>query len=249
LNESHGRVFHVRLPDPLLTVDEIKGWSKSIETALFPKPIEPRTFLLVLKPDVKDVKKEIESLKKAKFNGKPIEIEEKRESVSTDETKSTADLIDPYTLYVTNLDESVGKTEVRELFPTAKTVLNPRKHNPRVSGGGSGTKFCFVSFATAEEALSAFKGNFNKVFKGGKGVVLRFRRVSKSEAAQAKAEAKKGDVAVVKSDVKKEVVAKKEAASPAKKAKQAKPIKEEPKDDDDEDDDDDDEDEEEMDVS
>jgi len=198
-------VFLVRLPDPVITIDEIKSWSSNVESALFPRPIEPRSFLLVLKNDVKDVKKEIESLlAKVKFGGKKIEIEEKREA--GDEQRS-ADMIDPYTLYVTNLDPEVTKDDLRGLFPGAKSVLNPRKHNPRVQGGAtaassasSATKFAFVSFATAEEALTAFKGAFNRVFKGGRGLVLRFRRVSKAEAQQARAQLDNQNKAAVKKE-------------------------------------------------
>jgi hypothetical protein len=155
------------------------------------------------------------------------------------------DFIDPYTLYLTNLDEAVTRSDLQTLFPQSSTVMNPRKHNPRVTGSGTATKFAFVGFETADAAFEGFKMCFNKKFVNDKFIVVRFRRVSKGDV---KVEKKPADATAA-------VKRKAEDAAPAVKgqplkkedAKKSKLIKEEPEEDEDDDDDDDDDDEEEDD--
>lgn len=76
---SSNRVLLVKLPDQSVTNDLVKSWSSSIENAMFPKSIEPRSFLLVLKPDT-NVKKEIETLKKVSFGGGKLTVEERKQT-------------------------------------------------------------------------------------------------------------------------------------------------------------------------
>lgn len=102
LSQTKGRVFNVKLQDPEITVDIIKGWSGAVENALFPKPVEARSFMIVLKPDA-DIKKELATLRKVQFGGKNIVIEEKADrtgSVMMNDKSiaSAADFIDPHTL-------------------------------------------------------------------------------------------------------------------------------------------------------
>jgi len=237
LNKTSSRILLVRLPDTPFTAELVKTWSPNIENALFPKPVDPRTFLIVMKPDT-NVKKEIETLKKVTFGGGKLVVEERKPESNYEgkagENVSPSDLIDPYTLYVTNLDESVTRDELKDLFPKATTIMNPKKHNPRVAATGSGTKFCFVGFDTAEDALAAFKTSFNKEFKGGKFLVMRFRRVARNEI--------KKEAAAAATPAKRKAEDKQEKTADNKKSKV---VKEEPKeevadDDEDEDDDEDD---------
>lgn len=66
------------------------------------------------------------------------------------------------------------------------------------------TKFAFVTFSSADDALASFKENYNAVLNGN-SLVMRFRRVTAKELNQAnKAE----------QSVKKQATPKKEAASP-----------------------------------
>lgn len=255
MNKTSSRILLVKLPDQAVTNDMVKSWSPSIENAMFPKSIEPRSFLLVMKPDA-NIKKEIDTLKKISFGNGKLSVEERKqtefEGKKATEGLTATDFIDPYTLYLTNLDEAATRGDLQELFPSAKTVMNPRKHNPRVTGAGTATKFAFVGFDTADAALEGFKMCFNRKFVNDKFIVVRFRRVGKSEVSAVKSEGDKKPVVATEGAGKRKA----EESSPIKgqplkkedaSAKKSKLIKVEPKDEDDEDEDDDDDEDEEDD--
>jgi len=197
---SGGRVFTVKLPDPLINQEIVSKWSSNIESTVFNKPIEPRHFLVVFKPGT-DIKKELQALRSVNFNGGKLTVEEKAEG--DHHLTSSVDLIDPFTLYVTNLEENVTRDILRTTFPKASNIMNPRRHNPKINVTG---KFAFVAFETAEDALEAFTSNNSTVVEG-KSLVMRFRRVAQNEKLGADEAAKAG----------KEI--KKEAATPAKQVK------------------------------
>jgi len=99
LNMKDGRIFKVHLPDPVITQEDVLKWSRGIQSVSFPRPVEPRSFLVVFKSG-SIVSKEITKLSKVKFGGKPLVIDER--SVVGDTKKSSesdqVDLMDPYTL-------------------------------------------------------------------------------------------------------------------------------------------------------
>ena len=68
-----GRVYSVKIADPPLSQEVVKGWSSAIETAVFAKPVDPRQFLVVFKHNA-NVKKEVENLKKVVFAGSKIQV-------------------------------------------------------------------------------------------------------------------------------------------------------------------------------
>jgi hypothetical protein len=222
-----GRAFTIKVADPPITQDIVKGWSSGIETAVFTRPVEPRQFLIVFKPNT-NIKKELETLKKLNFAGGKVQVEEKIDRGS--EVGANPEAIDPYSLYVSNLHESVTKESLGALFPKATTVTPPRKHNPKL---GSSTKFAFISFDSAADALQSFKESYQAVLNGN-SIVMRFRRVAAKElhhikeAAAAPVEQKKAPVA---------------AKGPAVKKG---PVKAEPESDDDDDDEESDDEDEEV---
>ncbi|ODN03588.1 Protein painting of fourth [Orchesella cincta] len=244
LTSTQGRILKITLPDPVVTHDSAKGWSNAIETVLFARPVEPRSFTVVLQAGA-NVKKEIEKLSKVAVGNGKLTVKEHNPAElghTGGHNKDPADLIDPYTLYVTNLPESINKPELEELFKGA-TVTSPRKHNPKM---GTSSKFAFVAFETAEAALTAFKENFNKKVDG-KSIIMRFRRLSPAEQKQS--QVKETPATEVKATPKAAEVKKPAAAADAKAKKQQAPaakgkqaVKQEPVEEDDEDDDDDDED-------
>ena len=126
---STSRVFTVKLPDPVITEDLIKTWSSKIESTIFSKPVEPRQFLVVFKPDA-DVKKEVQALRNVSIGGGKLTVEEKSEG--DPHATVTADLIDPYTIYVTNLDEKVNREALQKQFNKSTSIMNPRKHSPKL---------------------------------------------------------------------------------------------------------------------
>ena len=70
---STSRVFTVKLPDPVITEDLIRTWSSKIESTIFSKPVEPRQFLVVFKPDA-DVKKEVQALRNVSLGGGKLTV-------------------------------------------------------------------------------------------------------------------------------------------------------------------------------
>lgn len=245
MSKTSNKVLVVKLPDPVVSAETVKAWSTGIESALFPKPVGPRSFLLVLKDEV-DMKKEIEKLKKVTFGAGKLTVEEKKITDlgrKVTEGHNPSDFIDPYTLYLTNLDESVTREDVQKLFPAAKTVMSPKKHNPKA---GTPSKFAFVGFETAEAALEGFQLSYNKKFINGKFILVRFRRLSKGEVMSAKnataqTEKKAGEATPSAAATKRKA---EEVKAPVKKEepKKAKQIKVEPQAEDDDEDDEDDED-------
>jgi len=213
-----GRVYLVKVQDPPITEQLIKSWHVGIETAVFSKSVEPRQFLIIFKHDA-DVKKGVEALKKTKFAGSNITVEEKLDSDTR--VTSNPDHIDPFCLYVTNIHAEATRDDIKALFSKCTTVTNPRKHNPKI---GTSTKFCFVAFESANDALAALKDNYNATLSGNT-IVMRFRRVSQKELKALEAP----KVAPAKPAQVKE--------TPKKQDK--KPLKAEPEDSDEEDDDDD----------
>lgn len=79
MNKTSSRILLVKLPDQAVTNDMVKSWSPSIENAMFPKSIEPRSFLLVMKPDA-NIKKEIDTLKKISFGNGKLSVEERKQT-------------------------------------------------------------------------------------------------------------------------------------------------------------------------
>jgi hypothetical protein len=230
-----GRVFTVKVADPPLNHEVIKGWSTGIETAVFARPVEARQFFVVFKPNA-NVKKEVEALRKLSYAGGKLQVEEKVEGDT--HLATHPEQIDPFSLYVTNLHDSVTKESLQKLFNNAAVVTPPRKHNPKI---GSSTKFAFVAFESADDTLTAFKQHYNAVLSGNT-IVMRFRRSSlkemaalKAAAAAPAAAAKKPEAATPKAEPK--------VKAELKKGKQ--PVKTEPDSEEDEEDDDDDDDEQE----
>jgi hypothetical protein len=206
----------------------VKGWSSAIETAVFSKPVEPRQFLVVFKPNA-NVKKELETLRKVVFAGSKITVEEKADTDG--HTKAHPEIVDPFSLYVTNLHESVTKEDLKELFPKATFITPVKKHSPKL---GNPTKFAFLNFETAEDALSSFKENYSALLSGN-SIVMRFRRVTTSEMVKA---AKAAPVVSAKKAEPKPKVQTPKVATPVVKKE---PLKVEPESDDDDEDDEDEE--------
>jgi len=256
LSASQGRVVKITLPDPVITPDVVNSWSNGIENIIFGKTLAPRQFTVVLKAGV-NMKKELEKFNKiAVGNGKIVAKEQDPADLGHTGGKSLKDpseLIDPYTLYVTNLPDTMSKEELHELFPGSSGNA-PKKHNPKQ---GNPCKYAFVSFETPEAALTALKENFNKTVEG-KSLVMRFRRLNhsdlKANLKNQKVENKQKEPLSEKSKVNATAKAGKAALEvkkqDVKKQKQGlkveKELKQEPADEDD--DDDDEEDDEEMEL-
>jgi len=131
----------------------------------------------------------------------------------------------PYTFfffcrYVTNIPDEMTREQLKEVFPSATQISNPRRHNPKLK---SPTKYAFVSFDEASEALEAFRTSYNKQVGSGDDkicLILRYRRVSFQEinktnleiAQKAKAaEAEKSKGKQLKNKLKEEIASDEES--------------------------------------
>jgi len=100
LSSTQGRILKITIPDPVITSEAARGWSNSIETVLFAKPMEPRSFTVVLQAGA-NVKKEIEKLTKVVVGNGKLTVKEHNPAElghTGGHTKDPAELIDPYTL-------------------------------------------------------------------------------------------------------------------------------------------------------
>lgn len=128
--------------------------------------------------------------------------------------------------------------------------MNPRKHSPRVAGSGTMTKFAFVGFETAEDALEGFRNSFNQKFKNDMYIVVRFRRIGKGEVNAVKEEVVKNAKMVAEAPKRKaEETSPTKGAQKKEEAKKSKQIKLEPKEEEDDDDEEEDDDEEDIEDS
>ncbi len=59
-----------------------------------------------------------------------VQVEEKVEGDT--HLATHPEQIDPFSLYVTNLHDSVTKESLQKLFNNAAVVTPPRKHNPKI---------------------------------------------------------------------------------------------------------------------
>lgn len=77
--------------------------------------------------------------------------------------------IDPQTLFIGNLPNAVTVYTVKQMFPTARRI--DIGHAQRMKH----TRYAFIRFHNVNDAIAAFKANFNKVIDG-KNIIVRFRR-------------------------------------------------------------------------
>ncbi|XP_058838330.1 uncharacterized protein LOC131694008 [Topomyia yanbarensis] len=160
-------VLVLRFPDPELSKEIVQGYSASIENVIFHRPSTPRYCMVHLKPDA-DVERVILQLSKISFGAGKIVVERKTKHV---EPKPTAkpEEIDPLTLFIGNLPNAVTVYTVKQMFPTARRI--DIGHAQRMKH----TRYAFIRFHNADDAIGAFKVNLNKVIDG-KNIIIRFRR-------------------------------------------------------------------------
>ncbi|XP_059609141.1 uncharacterized protein LOC132256665 [Phlebotomus argentipes] len=172
------RTLVIKFPDPKITRDMVQGFSSAIELVHFQQPVTPRHCFVKLRKGV-DVQATIAQLSRVRFGGGKITVELKQEEFKH---VCPPEGVDPFSLYVGNLPQSVTTGAVKEIFPTAVHVdvgFSPRmKH----------TRYAFVNYSSVDAAIEAFRKTRNTVFEN-RSLILRFYRYRSSIRAPGQGDA------------------------------------------------------------
>lgn len=108
----------IKFPDPDLNKDIVREFHPGIKNIHFQSPSGPRYCFIQMAENV-NIDDAIKELEKIPFGVGNLKVERKS---LRDEDNPMPEEIDPYTLYVGNLPESVNVNEVKSKFPTAARV-------------------------------------------------------------------------------------------------------------------------------
>ncbi|XP_025424988.1 uncharacterized protein LOC112693929 isoform X2 [Sipha flava] len=155
----------IRFPDHEITRQIVQNFHTDIKSVHFHTPCNPRYCYVQVQPtaNIEDVAKE---LNKTVFQHENLRVEIKE---SQFEEKAFPECIDPYTLYLGNLPTNITSNAVKDEFPKATRVDIGFAKKMKY------TRYAFIKFSNAEDAIQAYKEKYNLVIDS-RSVVLRFRR-------------------------------------------------------------------------
>ena len=108
----------IKFPDPDLNKDIVRKFHPGIQNIHFQSPSGPRFCFVQMGEDV-DIEQAIKDLQNIPFGVGHLKVE--RKSLREEDAPKPEE-IDPYTLYIGNLPESVNVNEVKSKFPLASRV-------------------------------------------------------------------------------------------------------------------------------
>lgn len=108
----------IKFPDPDLNKDIVRNFHPGIQNIHFQSPSGPRYCFIQMAENV-NIDEAIKELEQIKFGVGHLKVERKS---LRDEDNTSPEEIDPYTLYIGNLPESVNVNEVKSKFPTAVRI-------------------------------------------------------------------------------------------------------------------------------
>ncbi|XP_011303716.1 uncharacterized protein Pof [Fopius arisanus] len=155
----------IKFPDPDLNKDIVREFHAGIQNIHFQSPSGPRYCFIQMSEDI-DIDKAIEDLEKIPFGIGNLKVERKS---LRDEDYPQPEEIDPYTLYVGNLPESVNVNEVKNKFPTATRVDVGYAQKMR------NTRYAFIRYANVEDSIAAYKKAHDLMWDT-RSIIVRFRR-------------------------------------------------------------------------
>ncbi|KAL7305789.1 hypothetical protein TKK_0002038 [Trichogramma kaykai] len=155
----------IKFPDPDLNKDIVRDFHPGIQNIHFQSPSGPRYCFIQMKQDF-DLDKAIEELEKIPFGTGHLKVE--RKSIR-DEDNPLPEEIDPYTLYIGNLPESVNVNEVKSKFPTAARVDVGYAQKMR------NTRYAFIRYNSTNESIAAYK-EAHSLMWDTRSIIVRFRR-------------------------------------------------------------------------
>ncbi|XP_060859069.1 uncharacterized protein LOC132936367 [Metopolophium dirhodum] len=155
----------IRFPDHEITREIVQNFHTDIKSVHFHAPCNPRYCYVQVQPSA-NIENVANALNETFFQHEKLKIEIKE---SQPEEKILPECIDPYTLYVGNLPANITSNAVKDEFPKAIRVdigFGKKMKN---------TRYAFLKFSNAEDAIQAYKEKYNLVIDS-RSVVLRFRR-------------------------------------------------------------------------
>ncbi|KAK0085157.1 hypothetical protein PV325_005696 [Microctonus aethiopoides] len=155
----------IKFPDPDLNKDIVREFHQGIQNIHFQSPSGPRYCFIQMSEDV-NIDEAIKELEKIPFGVGHLKVERKS---LRDEDYPMPEEIDPYTLYVGNLPESVNVNEVKSKFPTATRVDVGYAQKMR------NTRYAFIRYTSVEESIAAYKKAHDLMWDT-RSIIVRFRR-------------------------------------------------------------------------
>ncbi|XP_076281272.1 RNA binding domain-containing protein painting of fourth isoform X2 [Lasioglossum baleicum] len=155
----------IKFPDPDLNKDIVREFHPGIQNIHFQSPSGPR-YCFIQMAESADIDKAIKELEKIPFGVGHLKVERKS---LRDEDNPMPEEIDPYTLYIGNLPESVNVNEVKSKFPTAARVDVGYAQKMR------NTRYAFIRYNSVDESISAYKQAHDLMWDT-RSIIVRFRR-------------------------------------------------------------------------
>ncbi|KZC05034.1 PREDICTED: uncharacterized protein DDB_G0284459 [Dufourea novaeangliae] len=155
----------IKFPDPDLNKDIVREFHPGIQNIHFQSPSGPRYCFIQMAESV-DIDEAIKELEKIPFGIGHLKVERKS---LRDEDNPMPEEIDPYTLYIGNLPESVNVNEVKSKFPTAARVDVGYAQKMR------NTRYAFIRYNSVDESISAYKQAHDLMWDT-RSIIVRFRR-------------------------------------------------------------------------
>lgn len=164
----------LRFPDPELNREIVSSYSPDISNVYFLHSSASRYCTVRLRPDA-DVQKVIDTISKIPFGTGFVSAEPKTNLVMKPTSKP--EHVDPYTLYVGNLSDTITRNTLRDHFPNSTRIdigfaVRMRR-----------TRYAFIRFANTDDAIKAFKNAFN-IYTENRSIIIRFRRVENASSAK-----------------------------------------------------------------
>ncbi|XP_024945896.1 APC membrane recruitment protein 1 isoform X2 [Cephus cinctus] len=155
----------IKFPDPDLNKDIVREFHSGIQNIHFQSPSGPRYCFIQMAENV-NIDEAIKELEKIPFGVGHLKVERKS---LRDEDNPMPEEIDPYTLYIGNLPESVNVNEVKSKFPSAARVDVGYAQKMR------NTRYAFIRYNSVDESISAYKQAHDLMWDT-RSIIVRFRR-------------------------------------------------------------------------
>ncbi|VVC43556.1 Hypothetical protein CINCED_3A010011 [Cinara cedri] len=155
----------IRFPDHEITRQIVQNFHSDIKSVHFHTPCNPRYCYVQVQPNA-NIESVAHELNETVFQHEKLRVEIKE---SQFEEKAFPECIDPYTLYLGNLPTNITSNAVKDEFPKATRVDIGFAKKMKY------TRYAFIKFSNAEDAIQAYKEKYNLVIDS-RSVVLRFRR-------------------------------------------------------------------------
>ncbi|XP_018343346.1 PREDICTED: protein PFC0760c-like isoform X2 [Trachymyrmex septentrionalis] len=159
-NKVNAQSLIIKFPDTDLNKDIVSKFHSDILNIYFQNPCGPRYCFIQMAEDV-NIDEAIKELEKIKFGLGYLKVEKK---ILRDE--DNPEEIDPYTLFIGNLPESVKTSEIKSKFPKAQDEETRKMKN---------TRNILMRYNSVDDAISDYKQAYDLILDK-RNISVRFRR-------------------------------------------------------------------------